>query len=424
MSEPPPARAAGGRLSRLIPARGPGRTLYWATLVNTVGTGMYITSSAIFFVKYLGLPAGRVGLALSVGGVLGMAAGLPVGRIADRHGPRLVFVGALLVQAAAMALLVLTTSFWVFAADAAVAGLAATSTSAARGPLIRAAGASGTQGASILRAHLRAVGNIGVTLGGSVGGLVIALDDRSLYPLLVWGNAASFVLCALLGLRLPATATSPSPSPRGAESAAERGGVLRDARYLGITAVSLVMMLQYPVLPLVLPLWVYAHTSLPHWLVATAIPINTLMVAGLQMRITRGVEGTAAAARLMPRAGVAFLVGFALLALIGTLPTPAGAAVLVLAVVVYTIGEILQGTSSYELSLNLAPPDAVGAYYGLYTTGTQLGRAISAGVVSVLCLDFGAPGWILLGALMTAAGLATPAITRWSRHAPPQPLPV
>lgn len=407
MSAPTTAapRTAARRAARLIPEPGPGRTLYWATLVNTVGSGMYITSSAIFFVRYLGLSAGRVGLALSAGGLIGLAAGLPAGRLADRRGPRDVFVGALLVQALAMALLVYTRSLWLLTADVTVAGLALTAAQAARGPLIRAAAA---EGASILRAHLRAVANLGLTLGGSVGGLFIALDDRSLYPVLIWANAASYVLCAALGLRLP----GPSPAAPRAAAAGERGAVLRDRHYLGITGVSLVMMLQVPVLPLVLPLWIYAHTALPHWLVAAAIPINTLMVAGLQMRITRGVDGTLDAARLMPRAGLAFLAGFALFAVIGGLPVWAGAAALVIAVGLYTLGEILHGTSSYELSLNLAPSGAVGAYYGVYTTGSQLGRAVSSGLVSVLCLDLGAPGWILLGALMTAAGLVTPAIAR------------
>ncbi|SNX88548.1 MFS transporter [Streptomyces sp. TLI_55] len=413
-----PTAPLSRRLARAIPEPGPGRVLYAATFVSTVGTGLYFTSSALFFVACVGLSAASVGLGLTLGGVIGLLAGLPVGRLADRQDPRTLYVVSLLCEGAAMLALVFVHTFWAFAVTTTIAGLAATSTNVARGPLIRAAA---PDGATVLRAHLRSVANLGITVGGTVGGVVIAINRPSLYPLLVIGNALSFVLCALLAARLPATSRST------AQKEAARSGPLRAVRdlpYLALTGITAVMMLQYPVLSLALPLWITQHTSLPHWLVAVTLPVNTLMVAALQVRFARGVNDNRSAARLMPRAGTAFLAGFALIAVIGRIPAWLGALLLVAAVVLYTVGEILQGTASYELSLNLAPPEAQGEYLGVYTTGTQLGRVVSASVVTYLCLDLGSTGWVLLGLLMLGAALPTARFTRHAEETRKQPPPL
>ncbi|MFF3981149.1 MFS transporter [Streptomyces sp. NPDC001828] len=385
-----------------LPPPGPGRTLYWAILINTVGTGMYITSSAIFFVRYIGLPATEVGLGLSLGGLTGLVIGPSIGRLCDRLGPRDIYATALLIEAAGMCALTRVHTMGQFLALVLVAGLAATSTSVARGPLIQALA---TGRAAVLRAHLRSAANIGITLGGAVGGLAIAADHRPLYPLLVLGNALSFLCCGLMALRLPRTVPTPAGTNR-------KRRAVKDLPYLGVTAVSAIMMLQYPVLSLVLPLWIYSRTALPHWLVAALIPVNTLLVVLLQVRVAKNVDTPDRAARLMPRAGLAFLIAFAVIAALGALPVALSAALLVGAVISYTLGEILQGTASYELALTLAPDDARGEYFGTYTTGTELGRVASSAIVTWLCLTWGWPGWLLLGALMLGAGAITPALTR------------
>ncbi|MFJ8621283.1 MFS transporter [Kitasatospora sp. NPDC093550] len=413
-----PRTGSARRLSRLLPEPGPGRTLYYASLVSTLGTGMYLASSAIFLVSCAGLSAASVGLGLTLGGGAGLVAGMPVGRLADRREPRNLFIAVALLQGAAMVALLFVHSLWAFALVSAVTGAGGTAQNVARNVLIRAAA---PEGASVLRAHIRSIANVGITAGGAVAGVVIAWGDSSLYPVLVVGNAVSFVGCALLGARLPATrraVTAQEPTARTRGS-----GVLRDRPYLAVTANAAVLMFQVPVLPLILPLWVYQHTSLPHWLVATAIPLNTVMVAALQVRLSRKAGDNRSAAALMPRAGAAFLAAFALLGFIGGVPAWGGACLLVAAVVLYTLGEIWQSIGSYELSLNLAPHRSQGEYFGFYTTGMQVGRVVSSTVVTFLCLGLGTVGWWLLGLLMLVASLPMPAVARRAESAVPAEAP-
>jgi MFS family permease len=396
-----------------MPEPGAGRLLYWATLVNAAGTGMYVASSAIFFVNYVGMPAGQVGLGLSIGGLIGLLSGFPVGHLADRRSPRAVYAISLAAEAAAMTALVFVRSFWAFVAVATLMALTAMSSSVARGKVVRG---SATGRPARLRAYLRSIGNIGLTFGGGVAGVVIAVGSRPLYPLLILANAVSFGLCALLVLRLPRAPVTVTDPAKG------RWAVLRDLPFLGVTAVNLVMTLQYPILTLILPLWILTRTDLPRWLIAAAILVNTIMVALLQVRLARGVDSTASAAKSMVRAGFAFLAGFALMAALGWWSIWLAAPLLIGAVVVFTFGEIYYSTASNELSFNLAPAAVQGQYLGVYFTAAGLARVVSPALATFLCLGLGFPGWVLFGLLMLTAGLLTPIIVR--RVAPvPSPAP-
>ena len=73
-----------------------------------------MASSALYFTQVVHLPTGLVGTGLAIAGVIGLLAGVPIGDLADRRGPRDVFAAALLVQAATMASFVLIHSFAVF----------------------------------------------------------------------------------------------------------------------------------------------------------------------------------------------------------------------------------------------------------------------------------------------------------------------
>ena len=63
-----------------MPDPGPARVLALATLVNTMGNGLFLTGSVLFFTRVIGLSPAQVGLGLSAAGICGMVAGIPLGR--------------------------------------------------------------------------------------------------------------------------------------------------------------------------------------------------------------------------------------------------------------------------------------------------------------------------------------------------------
>jgi hypothetical protein len=73
------------RLRRLLPPPGPARMLAVATLVNRFGDGLFAVGGVLFFIRGLGLSAGEVALGLTAAEVVGLAASVPLGSLADRR---------------------------------------------------------------------------------------------------------------------------------------------------------------------------------------------------------------------------------------------------------------------------------------------------------------------------------------------------
>jgi MFS family permease len=59
-----------------------------AALVDWLGTGLFLAVSTIFFVRFVGLSVAEVGLGLTIAALSAMPMLVPVGRLADRYGPR------------------------------------------------------------------------------------------------------------------------------------------------------------------------------------------------------------------------------------------------------------------------------------------------------------------------------------------------
>ena len=64
-----------------------GRLYLLAMLIDTIGSGMWMPIGLIFFTRAQHLPFEQVGMALTVGGVFGLAAGPISGNLVDRFGP-------------------------------------------------------------------------------------------------------------------------------------------------------------------------------------------------------------------------------------------------------------------------------------------------------------------------------------------------
>jgi hypothetical protein len=158
------------------------------------------------------------------------------------------------------------------------------------------------------------------------------------------------------------------------------------------------------------------RTSAPSWVVAPLLMLNTVIIVRYQVRVSRSMRDPWSAARGLRRAGGAFALGFAAMGLAGG-PSPIGAGVLMAgAVGLHTVGELWTAAAGFELSFSLADPSAHGEYQGVF--GLSQGIASSAGpaLATSLCLGLGTIGWLVLGALLLAAGLVAPLTVRWAQR--------
>jgi MFS family permease len=404
-------RASGiRRVGGIFPASGPQRVLAWAWFVNLVGTGMFLNVSALFFTRSVGLAVPKVAAGLTIGGLVGLAGGVPAGHLADRVGPRLTWLVSLCVEGVLMAAFAFVHSFAAFVLLVCSGQLAAAASAAARTPVIRRlAGANAAE----LQARLRAINNLASSLGLVMTAVVVQLDTRPAYLALLFVNALSFLGCAAIGVALPRMPPLPAPAKQ------RRWVALADRPFVGLAALELVMSLQYPVLTFAMPLWIVGHTGAPRWIAPAAALLNTVLVVLLQVRVSRGVDSVSAAGRSQRGASFVLCAAFVLMASAAGLPGWVAATVVVAAVAVQTLGEVRQAAAAFVLTFGLAPAHAQGQYGGLYGTSHSMAFAIGPSVLGLLCLGIGVPGWAALGGLLVVAGMLTPATVAWAERTRP-----
>jgi hypothetical protein len=381
----------------------PMQALTASTLVNTCGDGLYIAASALFFTRGLGLPVSEVGIGLTCAGLLGLSAGVLIGRLADRRGPNRVLIGIQLVQAAAVGSYVLVgRSFPAFVVVATVVIASMQGADASQGALV---GKLGGVDPVRLRAYLHSVTNVGISVGTVVAGVAIAAGTHLAYQMVMVGDAGTFLGAALLLLLVPRVAAPAAPETQ--PSVDRRWVAVRDGRYLALTAANTVMSLQYFVLAFAMPLWVIGHTRAPRWLVSPMLLTNTVIIACLQVRFSRGTKTPLGGARSVRWAG-AVLAGAMILYGVASGHEEAFAIVaLMAAAVAHTLGELLQSAGAFGISYGMAADGALGEYLGVWGIGIGLCRALAPGILAATCLEHGDTGWWGLGGLFVVSGLVT-----------------
>lgn len=387
---------------------GPRRTVAWSTLVNSVGTGMFVTASALYFTRVVGLSVAEVGLGLTVAGFVALSANLTVGRLADGWGARGVWAASLAIEAAAMAAFLVVDSFWAFIVVACVSQFAAAASQTARLPVFREVGGDS---ATHLRSVIRTIVNLAASFGALLAGVAIYFDVAPAYYTLVAANAVTFAANVLIVLKLPKVAATPRQARKKSDAA------LRNLPFLGVTLLNAVLILQAPVFTFALPLWIATRTEAPESLYALLVVLNTAVVTLFQIRASRGVDGVTVAGRVMRTAGIglaAAFLGIGASSLFG----PVGAiTVLIASVALMSVAEIRYAAAEFELSFGLAPKALQGEYSGVFTLG--LGLATSAGpiLLAVGVLSTGLAGWAALAVAAAVASLLVPwAVGLAERH--------
>ncbi|NML52682.1 MFS transporter [Streptomyces sp. R302] len=390
------------------------RTLLLAQLSNSVGDGAYYVTSALYFTGVVGLSATQVGAGLAVAWAVGSLAGVPLGTLADRRGPRGVSVLLALATAAAVAAFLVIDSFPAFLAAATLFASAQSGLAAARQALL--AGLVAPADRTAVLARLQAVLNAGLAVGAALGGIALHADTRGAYLSVLALDAAGFVLGGVLLARLPAPPVAPGRTVRASGTA-----VLRDRPYVVLTLLNALMLLRMPVLSLALPLWIVQRTAAPGWTVSALFVLNTAAVTVFQVRAARSVTDLGSASAAVRGAGAVMSASCAVFAVTALPGLGAGAAtaVLVAGAVLHVVAEMRHSAGAWQLGLGLAPADRIGQYQGFFGAGVPVARTLGPLVVTTLLIGVGTAGWLLLGAVFALAGAATGPVARWAARTRP-----
>jgi MFS family permease len=246
--------------------------------------------------------------------------------------------------------------------------------------------------------------NLGTTAAPLIGYALYNLDGQH-YTLLFWGEAlVALAYAALAMVALPAKARRPvADVPASAETAkpAEEHGsylaVLRDRRYLLFLIAMFFNGIVYIQYLVTLPLDVEASNVELFWY-TFAVSLNGLAVILFELPVTKITQHWPM--RISVGWAFAFVgLGMAFYGL------PLGPAVIIIATLVWTLGEIGGGPAVFAYPGMAGPPRLRSHYIGSFQFMYALGNAIGPVIGGALFVRFGHNVWPIL-----AAGSAVAAV--------------
>ena len=373
-----------------------------------LGMGLGTTITTLYLTLLLHVPISVVALYLSGAGVAAVLLSPAAGRLADRFGPRPVYLVLIFFQVVGRSALVVLHERTAlgFALALTTAGFPAMIT--ARAALIAVIG--GTR-RNALAALSRAASNLAYALGAAVAGGVLALGTANAYRSALAASACLALMACLLSARIPRTARLGASDMANVPRPTRRRALTNPAFILVTATSGCILMLYDDMLIFALPLWTTHHTRAPAWICAVALTANPFAIAALQIGVSRRVNGIRRAGRATLAAAVlmsAACVGYAATTHLKALP----ASLLLLGVALLLTGaEVLQTAGAIVLGYDLAPPDRQGDYQGIYGSGYALIACFSPLVLSVV-MAHPPTGWAVLGVVLIVVGCSVPLLAR------------
>ncbi|WP_422770035.1 MFS transporter [Plantactinospora sp. WMMC1484] len=396
------------------------RVFVVVALVDSIGTGMFLAGSTIFFVRSVGLTPAQVGLGLAVAGAVGFVSAVPIGALADRLGSRQVLVAVQLWRAASQVGLAFAAgplAFTVLAsclavADGAASGLTQSVVSDAVGPQRRVP----------TMAAMRALRNVGFGVGALATAPLLAAGTEWTYRSVMLGDALSFVVAAVLLSRVRTSRPRPDGRPR--QSPLRALASVRDHRYLALAGLNGVLCLHMTVLAVLIPLWTIESTAAPAAVVPFAVVVNTVLAVVLQVRFSQAARGVSGGARALRWSGVAMAGACLLIAVTGRTNVWLSVCVLAVGVLLLTFGELWQSAGGWELSYAFADQETLSTHLAVFNLGTTAQSILGPALLAPTVLSGDGVGWLALSVVfVVVATLVAPTVTALTR-ALPEPVPL
>jgi len=373
-------------------------------LLNAVGNGIVMPFLFIYLHNERGFSLALAGLVVAFLGMVGLAAGPVAGAAVDRIGARRSLTISLAFMALGYGGLALVHEPWHAFAVSVLAGIGNAGFWPGQSSLLAGLteGQAGERHAAY--AMQRVVMNLGIGVGGLIGGVVAGFSFELLFLL----DAVSF-LAFMVVLQLV-----PDPAlPAHEEAAGGYRAVFRDKAFVGFVLLNVVFVTAgIAQLMQSLPVFAKNEASVTEGQIGVIFFANTLLIVLAQLPVAKLLEGR----RRMKALAFMALLWAASWLLVGVagwgLETGAAAIAFGFAVVVFAVGETLQGPVWGPLVADLSPPRLRGRYMALSTgswgVGLVIGPAAAGAILSWRPLAL----WPLAAAVLVAAGGAALALER------------
>ncbi|WP_393063351.1 MFS transporter [Streptomyces sp. LN549] len=372
-----------------------------AIVIESIGTGVFVPVSMLYFLATTSLTLVQVGAALTTAGLLALPAGPLVGGLVDRYGAKPVLQAANLVQALGFAGYLVAGQTWQIAVCAWLNSAGRAVFFSCYGVTVTALAAPGQRERWF--GLLGSVRNLGYALGGLLCAVAVSFGTHGVYTAIVVVNALSYVIAFVLMRAVPNIRPE-----AGQDAAGGWGRVLRDRRYLSLVAHQLCFAISLFALNIAIPVYAVSVLGLPGWTAGAVFTLNALMV-GFGQGIVVGWLSGRIRSRVLVAGHACFAASYLLfLAADRVAALALAVSVMLLGAGSYTFGEILGGPITSTVAAESAPDALRGRYLALNQLAVTVAGAVAPAALSGLLSIGAAAIWLtLVGVSVLGATLAT-----------------
>nr|WP_240665852.1 MFS transporter [Agromyces sp. LHK192] len=402
---------------RALPTEG--RWLLSTVVIQTFGRGLTLPFTIIYLHEARGFDLGVSGVLMSLIAVVGLIVTGPGGTLVDRFGARAVLLTGLASMIVGCTVLAFATVPVVAAVGLVLIGVNFGVSFPAINALI----------ATVVDGDLRqqyfgvnfALVNLGIGVGGIVGGFFVNADDPATFTTIFLIDALTCLapMALLLGpLRHVHTHVAADAEGGGEAPAIGYREILRRPAVLWLTGLTfLAMFIGYGQLEAGFPAYARQVAEVSTQVVGFAFAVNTAVIVLLQFTVLRLIRGHRRT-RVMQVMALVWAVAWLILGGAGLLPGSVAAVVGVLAFMgVFAFGETMLQPTVPAVVNDLATDRTRGRYNAVSSAAFQAG-AITGPIAAGLLLGHALDGWFIAVIVTGCLGIVVLAIALERRISP------
>lgn len=363
-------------------------TLVGASFIDHIGGALLFPFFTLYLTRKFNIGMTTVGIIFMIFTASGMIGSTFGGALADRMGRKSILLFSLIFSAVSTLWMGTINNIELFYPGALIIGLLSDVGGPARQAMV----------ADLLPEEQRADGfgilrvvmNLAVTIGPAVGGLLAA---RSYMLLFISDAVTSVITAAIIFLILPETRPAdPANQPKESmiKTFAGYGKVMRDRFFMAFIGGSILMVIVYSQMNSTLGVYLRDVHSVPEQGFGYILSMNAAMVVLFQFAITRRITKYPPLA-ILAVGSLLYTIGFAMYGWVSVY------SLFLLAMVIITIGEMLQVPVSQALVARIAPADMRGRYMAVFGLSWAIPFAIGP-LLAGLIMDYGDPHWVWFSA--------------------------
>ena len=365
----------------------PVRTLQLGGLLNAFGNGLVLPFLIIYLHNVRGISLGLSGLIVGTNSAVALLAGPAWGPVVDRFGPRRVLRMALLLMALGFAGYAFVDTAWEGFVAAAVAGVGNGGFWPSQSTLL-AALTERWQRPSVFSVQ-RITMNLGIGLGGVVGGLIASTTHPGTFQLLFAGDALTFVLFAGALSWVPKVA----PAHREHGPAGGFSDVLRHRAFMAVVGLNLVLISAGLSQIDVLPAYMKNFAGVSEFGISLVFAANTILIVFAQLPVTRSQRGRRRM-RTLAAVGLCWCGCWLLVPVVGLSSGVTATIGFMVVAGILGIGECLHGAVQAPMVTDLADERLMGRYMAASAFSWSAGFAIGPAVGGFMLGESATALWV------------------------------